>query len=194
MRWRQKEAAKSFRLMITEHIIAGQGTAGLEIAAQCAEAGVVPDQAYINCSGGGLTAGCAIALCDAFPDIELHAVEPSEFDDTGRSLKSGKRESINVSAKSICDALQVATPGEITFNINKRLLAGATSVSDAEVGEAIRFAFRELKLVVEPGGAAALAAILSGKAEVRGKVTVVMMSGGNIDVELFTSIQNGGRK
>jgi len=173
-----------------EHIIAGQGTAGLEIAAQCGELGVTPDQALVCCSGGGLTAGCAIALCDAFPDIAMYAVEPTEFDDTARSLESGQREIVDVSAKSICDALQVATPGEITFDINKRLLAGATAVTDDEVREAIRFAFRHLKLVVEPGGAAALAAVLSGKVDTRDKVTVAVISGGNIDAAMFASIQN----
>ncbi|MGI9203647.1 MAG: threonine ammonia-lyase [Woeseiaceae bacterium] len=174
-----------------EHIIAGQGTAGLEIAAQCGDHGVTPDQALVCCSGGGLTAGCAIALCDAYPDIEIFAVEPAAFDDTARSLESGQRESIDVSAKSICDALQVATPGQITFDINKRLLAGATAVTDDEVRETIRFAFRHLKLVVEPGGAAALAAVLSGKVETRDKVTVAVVSGGNIDAKMFASIQEG---
>ena len=173
-----------------EHIIAGQGTAGLEIAAQCVEEGVSPDQVLVCCSGGGLTAGCAIALCDAFADVDIYAVEPDAFDDTARSLESGRRESIDVTAESICDALQVATPGQITFDINKRLLAGASSVTDDEVRDAIRFAFRHLKLVVEPGGAAALAAVLSGKVDTRDKVTVAVLSGGNIDVELFASIQN----
>ncbi|MGI9261129.1 MAG: pyridoxal-phosphate dependent enzyme, partial [Woeseiaceae bacterium] len=100
------------------------------------------------------------------------------------------RESVDVAAKSICDALQVATPGEVTFDINKRLLAGATAVTDDEVREAIRFAFRHLKLVVEPGGAAALAAVLSGKVDTRDKITVAVISGGNIDAEMFASIQN----
>lgn len=176
-----------------EHIIAGQGTAGLEIATQCATASVTPDQVYINCSGGGLTAGCAIALCNAFPGIGIYAIEPEEYDDTSRSLESGRRESVDVSAKSICDALQVATPGEITFEINRKLLAGAATVSDEEVAEAIRFAFRYLKLVIEPGGAASLAAVLAGKVDTRDKVSVAMISGGNIDAKLFASIQRGTR-
>jgi len=173
-----------------EHIIAGQGTAGLEIARQCADLDVVPDQVYINCSGGGLTAGCAIALVNAYPDVAVFAVEPEEYDDTSRSLKSGKRESIDVTADSICDALQVGTPGKITFEINKRLLAGATAVSDDEVRDAIRFAFQHLKLVIEPGGAASLAAVLSGKIATQDKVTVAMLSGGNIDAEMFARIQS----
>lgn len=174
-----------------ERIIAGQGTAGLEIAEQCNEFGVTPDQALVCCSGGGLTAGCAIALCDAYPGIDVYGVEPAEFDDTARSLESGQRESVDVSAKSICDALQVATPGEITFEINKRLLAGACAVTDDEVREAIRFAFQHLKLVVEPGGAAALAAVLGARVDTRDKVTVAVLSGGNIDGRMFASILGG---
>jgi threonine dehydratase len=174
-----------------EHIIAGQGTAGLEIVEQCAEAGVVPDQVFINCSGGGLTAGCALAIKGQLPDTRVHPVEPEQYDDTRRSLISGKREQVDVSAKSICDALQVATPGEITFSINKKLLGDGITVTDSEVCEAIRFAFAHLKLVVEPGGAVSLAAILCGKVDARDKVSVAILSGGNIDAEMFASIQTG---
>ena len=173
-----------------EHIIAGQGTTGLEIVEQCEEAGVVPDQVFINCSGGGLTAGCAVAICSQLTKTSIHPVEPEAYDDTCRSLVSGQREQVDVSAKSICDALQVATPGAITFAINKDLLGDGVRVSDDEVRDAIRFAFAHLKLVVEPGGAASLAAVLSGKVETRDRVTVVVMSGGNIDAELFASIQS----
>ena len=173
-----------------EHIITGQGTAGLEIVEQCEEAGVVPDQVFINCSGGGLTAGCAIAICSQLKNTSVHPVEPEDYDDTCRSLVSGQREQADVSAKSICDALQVATPGEITFAINKDLLGTGVRVTDEEVRDAIRFAFTNLKLVVEPGGAASLAAVLSGKVDTRDKVTVVVLSGGNIDAEMFASIQS----
>ena len=173
-----------------EHIIIGQGTAGLEIVEQCEQAGVVPDQVFINCSGGGLTAGCAVAIRSQLPETSIHPVEPEAYDDTCRSLKSGQREQVDVSAKSICDALQVATPGKITFSINKDLLGDGVRVSDDEVRDAIRFAFSHLKLVVEPGGAASLAAVLSGKVKTHNKVTVVMLSGGNIDAALFASIQS----
>ena len=173
-----------------EHIIAGQGTAGLEIVEQCKEAGLVPDQVFINCSGGGLTAGCAVAIRSELPATSIHPVEPEAYDDTCRSLVSGKREQVDVSAKSICDALQVATPGKITFAINKDLLGEGVRVSDDDVRDAIRFAFAQLKLVVEPGGAAALAAVLSGKVETRDKVTVVLISGGKIDAALFAAIQS----
>jgi len=172
-----------------EHIIAGQGTVGLELMQQCAEMGVVPEQAFINCSGGGLIAGAAIAIKAAAPDIRVHPVEPQDFDNTKRSLVSGKRETNDPAARSICDALQTETPGELTFAINRELLSAGLLVSDDQVKEAIRFAFRHLKLVIEPGGAAALAAALSGKMDTRDKVTVVVVSGGNIDVDLYASIQ-----
>jgi len=175
-----------------EHIVAGQGTAGLEIFEQCQETGVSPDQVLVSCSGGGLTAGCAIAIKSLSPDTRLYAVEPEDFDDTRRSLQSGELETNDPEARTICDSLMSSPPGEITFEINRQLLTGALTVSDEEVREAIRFAFRNLKLVVEPGGAAALAAILAGKIETRGKVTVAILSGGNTDAETFASIQKGG--
>jgi threonine dehydratase len=175
-----------------EHIVAGQGTAGLEIFEQCQEAGVSPDQVLVSCSGGGLTAGCALAIKSLSPGTRLYAVEPEDFDDTRRSLQSGELETNDPEARTICDSLMSSPPGEITFEINRQLLTGALTVSDEEVREAVRFAFRNLKLVVEPGGAASLAAILAGKIETRGKVTVAILSGGNTDAETFASIQKGG--
>jgi threonine dehydratase len=172
-----------------DFIIAGQGTVGLEITEQCAEFGIVPDQVLVCCGGGGLIAGTATALKARWPDISVHAVEPEGFDDTARSLASGQRESIDDSARSICDALQAHSPGELTFAINQRLLSEGLVVSDDEVREAIRFAFRNLKLVAEPGGAVALAAVLSAKIETQGRTTVVVISGGNIDGEMFAEIQ-----
>lgn len=173
------------------HIIAGQGTVGMELMRQAKAMALLPDQVLIPCSGGGLTAGCAIAIKDSSPATEVHPVEPAGFDDTTRSLRSGRRE-INASdSRSICDALQVATPGNITFDINRRLVGDGLVVTDAEVCDAIRFAFLNLKLVVEPGGAAALAALLSGKLDTTGKTTAVVVSGGNIDTELFAEIQRG---
>jgi threonine dehydratase len=172
-----------------EHIIAGQGTVGLEIAHDAAEIGFPPAQVLIPCGGGGLSSGCALALKSQLPNVKVYAVEPEDFDDTARSFAQGERVRIKDSARSICDALQTPMPGELTFAINQQLLAGVLTVSDAEVRAAIRFAFRNLKLVVEAGGAVALAAVLSGKVDTKGKTTVVVLSGGNIDVELFAEIQ-----
>lgn len=175
-----------------EHIIAGQGTVGLEISEQCIELGLPADQVLICCGGGGLTAGSAIALKARLPSVSVHTVEPNDFDDTARSLKCGERVRVDDSARSICDALLSPSPGEMTFEINRHLLGEGLSVSDEEVRTAMRFAFRCMKLVVEPGGAAALAAVLAGKIRTEGMTTVVVLSGGNVDSELFADIQRGG--
>ena len=171
------------------HIIAGQGTMGLEIAAQSQAIGLPPDQVLICCGGGGLTSGSAIALQDRLPDVAIYAVEPEGFDDTTRSLQAGRRLGIDPAARSICDALLSPSPGEMTFAIMQRLVAGGLVVTDAEVRAAMRFAFRNLKLVVEPGGAVALAAVLAGKIDTSGKTTAIVLSGGNVDAELFAAIQ-----
>lgn len=167
------------------YVIAGQGTAGLELAEQTAERGVKLDAVLIPCGGGGLTAGCAIALAERCPDTAVYAVEPAGFDDTARSLAAGQRLQNDPQARSVCDALLVATPGELPFEINSRLLAGGLVVSDADVMGAMTLAFRHLKVVVEPGGAAALAAALSGKYDCRGKNVAVVCSGGNVDADTF---------
>jgi len=172
-----------------ERIIAGQGTMGLEIAEQSLALGLPVDQALINCGGGGLTSGTAIALNSFYPDIGTYTVEPEDFDDTARSLACGERVAIKEGARSICDALLTDMPGQLTFDIMSQYVRGALTVSDAEVRDAMRFAFRNLKIVVEPGGAAGLAAILAGKIETAGKTTVIVFSGGNVDVEQFASIQ-----
>lgn len=172
-----------------DYIIAGQGTVGLEIAEQCADAGVDPDQVLVCCGGGGLIAGTATALKARCPAASVHPVEPEGFDDTARSLQSGKREHVQDAARSICDALLAHTPGELTFAINKRLLGKGLVVSDDDVRNAMRFAFRHLKIVVEPGGAVALAAALTGKIDMAGRTTVVVISGGNVDAGAFADIQ-----
>jgi threonine dehydratase len=175
-----------------EYIIAGQGTVGLEIARQCREQGVVPDHVLVCCGGGGLVSGSAVALKHHFPDTNVLTIEPEEFDDTARSLRSGQREQVRDDARSICDALQAHTPGKLTFEIMKRLVADGLSVSDDEVRAAMRFALRNLKLVVEPGGAAALAALLARKVDTSGKTTVVVVSGGNVDTEMYAGVQRSG--
>jgi threonine dehydratase len=167
-------------------IIAGQGTAGLELARQAEEQGARLDAALIPCGGGGLIAGCSLALSALCPGIEIYAVEPAAFDDTARSLAAGRRLANPPGGQSICDALLVPSPGELTFEINRRLLAGALAVTDDEARRAMSFAFRHLKLVVEPGGAVALAALLAGRFDARGRTVAIMLSGGNVDPEQFT--------
>ncbi len=168
-------------------IIAGQGTIGLEISEQIDEP---PDQVLGPCGGGGLISGTAIAIKSAFADAAVFAVEPEDFDDTARSLKQGTRQEVDPDARSICDALLPPTPGELTFAVNLRLLAGGLVVSDAQAKEAMRQAFLRLKLVVEPGGAVALAAALAGAVACRDRTTVVICSGGNVDPGLFAEILN----
>ena len=169
-------------------IIAGQGTLGLEVAEQAAALGVTLDCFLVCCSGGGLTAGCALALAAKSPSTAVYAVEPRDFDDTRRSLDAGIRVTNAPGARSICDALLVDTPGALTFPINKRLLSGVCTVTDEEVLQAVAFALDELKLVVEPGGAVALAAVLSGKLACAGKTTAIVCTGGNMDPESLRSV------
>jgi len=174
-----------------EHIIAGQGTVGLEIAEQAQSIGLPPDQVLINCGGGGLSAGSAVALKARLPGVSVHTVEPDAFDDTARSIAADERLRVAPGASSICDALLSESPGRLPFEILRRLSGPGLTVTDAEVREAMRFAFRHLKLVVEPGGAVSLAAVLSGKIATAGRTTAVVLSGGNVDFELYASIQAG---
>jgi threonine dehydratase len=167
------------------HVVAGQGTAGLELMEQAAELGLVPDQVLVPTSGGGLTAGTAIAVRGLAPKTAVYGVEPEAFDDTRRSLAAGTRLPNPPEARSICDALQSSPPGRLTFAINRELLAGVLTVSDREVEAAMARAFRDLKLVVEPGGAVALAAALAGRLPVAGRTTAIILSGGNVDPAVF---------
>ena len=166
-------------------IMAGQGTVGLEIAVDAQSLGIVPDAAIVCCGGGGLIAGTATALVHHFPRIEVYSAEPAGFDDTARSLASGRREGNAPGARSICDALLAPQPGLLTLRVNRRLLAGGLAAGDKAVLDAMRAAFLELKLVVEPGGAIALAAALSGEFDCRGKTVLVVLSGGNVDPEQY---------
>jgi threonine dehydratase len=169
-------------------ILCGQGTVGLEIADQCRELGIKPDAVVVCCGGGGLVSGTALALSGAAPGVPVYSVEPADFDDTKRSLASGKRENNASEARSICDALLAPAPGELTFAINRTLLAGGLSVTDDEVRAARRTVFVEFKLVVEPGGAVAVASVLAGKLPTAGKTIVAVASGGNVDPAMFAQI------
>jgi threonine dehydratase len=166
-------------------VIAGQGTAGREIIEDLAALGLAPDVVAVTASGGGLTAGIALAVKARVPNALLFTAEPEGFDDHARSFKSGQREKNATLTGTICDALMAQTPGELTFAINRVLVGHGAAVSDQEVAAAVAFAFHELKLVVEPGGAVALAALLSNKIDIKGKVAVAVLSGGNVDPELF---------
>lgn len=166
-------------------VIAGQGTAGREIAEDLAAMGLAPEVVVVGASGGGLIAGIALAIKARTPAAKLYSAEPEGFDDTARSFRSGRREKNARMSGTICDALMTNTPGAITFEINRRLVGEGVTASDEEVGRAVAFAFRELKLVVEPGGAIGLAALLAGRLDVKGKVVVAVLSGGNVDPDLF---------
>jgi threonine dehydratase len=169
-------------------VIAGQGTAGLEILEQ-ADAPI--DLLLSGCSGGGLIAGLNLAFEARSPDTRVIGVEPALYDDTARSLTAGERVGVDPTGKSICDALMTPIPGELTFPINQRRLETAVSVTDEAVADAVAYAFKTLKLVVEPGGAVSLAALLSGKVSTRGLTTAILLSGGNVDPALFSRIIEG---
>jgi threonine dehydratase len=169
-------------------VIAGQGTVGKEIAEDMAALGIAPDIVVAPVSGGGLIAGVATAVKARFPQATLMSAEPNAFDDHARSLRAGRREQHKGEGRTICDALMASIPGEITFAINSRLLARGVTATDAEVGMAVGFAFRELKLVVEPGGAVGLAALLAGHIDARAKNVVIVLSGGNVDADLYAKL------
>jgi threonine dehydratase len=169
-------------------VIAGQGTAGREIAEDMAALGLTPDIVVAPASGGGLIAGVATAVKARFPQAEIIVAEPESFDDHTRSLRAGKREAHGASGRTICDALMAQIPGELTFAINSRLLSRGVTASDDEVAAAVGFAYRELKLVVEPGGAVGLAALLSGRIDAKGKNVVIVLSGGNVDADLYAKL------
>jgi threonine dehydratase len=169
-------------------IIAGQGTIGHEIADDLAALGLAPEIVVVGASGGGLAAGVALGVKSRAPAAMIYAVEPEGFDDTVRSFKSGHRETNPRLSGTICDALMSNTPGELTFPITQALIGQGVTASDAEVAAAVRFAFEELKLVVEPGGVIGLAALLAGKPVVKGKVVVGILSGGNVDPDLFAKL------
>jgi threonine dehydratase len=169
-------------------VIAGQGTIGREIVQDLHALGLTPDVVIVGASGGGLAAGISLAVKSAVPDADFYTAEPEGFDDTLRSFASGHRERNPRLSGTICDALMTNTPGELTFPITQRLIGKGVTATDREVEEAVAFAWRELKLVVEPGGAIGLAVLLAGRPDVKGKVVVAILSGGNVDPDLFSRI------
>jgi threonine dehydratase len=169
-------------------VIAGQGTVGREIAEDMAALGIAPDIVVAPASGGGLVAGVATAVKARYPQALVMSGEPEAFDDHARSLRAGKRETHRSAGRTICDALMASIPGQLTFSINSRLLALGLTASDDEVAQAMGFAFRELKLVVEPGGAVGLAALLAGRIDCARKNVVIVLSGGNVDADLYAKL------
>ena len=173
------------------HIIAGQGTAGLEMMRQAEALGAAFDTVVTPVSGGGLLAGVSQVVKRLSPATEIWGVEPAGFDDLARSLAAGEIVTVKPTGRSLCDALESPAPGAITFPILRANLAGVATVTDAEVAEAMRYAFSTLKLVVEPGGCVGLAALLTGKIAAGGRTVGVVLSGGNVDPELYARVIRG---
>ena len=169
-------------------IIAGQGTAGKEIYEQLMQISIIPDIYLCCCGGGGLIAGTSTYLKEKFTNIKSYSAEPFGFEDTKKSLDSGKILSNEKGYTSICDAIITPQPGDVTFPINLKNLEDGLVVTDEEVKSAIKFLSEHLKIIVEPGGAVAATAVLTEKIDLKNKTVVVMISGGNIDFEMFKSL------
>jgi len=172
------------------NVVAGQGTCGLEIAEQARVAGVEEAPVLVCCGGGGLTSGIALAFSALAPGLTAYPVEPTLADDVCRSLESGKREQLIGVPDTVCDAIITPSPGEITFPILKQHCPRGFAVDDDAVAEAVRLAFTELKVVAEPGGAAALAAVLTQGATLPGDAIIAVITGGNVDPTWLASILN----
>jgi threonine dehydratase len=180
-------AAKTGAVMVPPYddpaIMAGQGTSGLELCEQAEALGLKADVVIAPASGGGLIAGVATAVKHRWPNTQVFSAEPATCNDLERSLAAGKRIANAPGSISICDALMSPQPGALTFPVHQALLAGGLSASDADILKAMKFALTRLKLVIEPGGAAALACALIAREQFRGKTVAVVASGGNADPE-----------
>ncbi len=175
-------------------VIAGQGTAGLEACADLHAQGATIDRVIVCCGGGGLTAGTALAVHEHFANAKIHSAEPAGFDDYARSLAKGERVGNERLGGSACDALLTPKPGELSFAINRNRLSTGFSVSDEEAFAAMRFAFNELKIVLEPGGAVSLAALLQQGRAFAGETVLIVASGGNVDAQLFSKALAGAQE
>jgi threonine dehydratase len=171
-------------------IIAGQGTVGLELFEQAADLQARLDAVLVPCGGGGLTAGVALAARHSSPRTKVCIVEPRHYDDTARSLQAGDIVANDMGAghATLCDALMVAQPGRLTFDINRRLVSESFVVDDDAVCEALGWLTRELRLIVEPAGAAGLAALMAGRKPVGASCVGVVISGGNIAVSALARL------
>ena len=171
-----------------ERVIAGQGTVGVEIVQQCKEQSFYPSQLIVCCGGGGLIAGTSVSISEDFPKCKIFAAEPECFDDMKRSLAANRIMKNRPGGNSICDAILTPSPGELPFSIAKKYVQGGYVVSDDEVCSAMKIAYKYFKLVTEPGGAVALASALTSDFEPMGNDVVVLLSGGNVDETLFSSV------
>lgn len=169
------------------HVIAGQGTAALELLEETGELGAL----LTPVGGGGLMAGSATAATALQPGIRMIGVEPEAGDDTYRSLRAGRRVSLDAVPQTIADGQGAMTPGELTFSVNKRLLEGITLVSDEEIRAAMRLAFERLKIVIEPSGATGLAALLAGHIDPLPERVGVVITGGNVGMRRFMELMSG---
>jgi len=169
-------------------VLAGAGTVALEMQAQAEELGASLDAVLVPCGGGGLTAATAVVMRALSPRTQVYAVEPELFDDTRRSLIAGQRVPNPKGRRTICDAIMTPIPNEVTFPINLALLAGGLVASDDEVRRAMRFTWEHYKIVVEPGAAVGIAAVVSGKIDIAGKVVATIATGGNIDPARFCAL------
>lgn len=169
-------------------IIEGQGTLALEAVEQAKAIGARFDAFIAPCGGGGMTAGCALALEARSPATQMWIAEPENYDETWASIRAGEKRRADTKKTTLCDAIATPSPGDLTLPVMRRLVRGGATLSDEDVSSTIAFAFKYLKLVAEPGGAAALAAVLAGRMETKGKTVGVVLSGGNIDPRLFAEI------
>lgn len=166
-------------------VLAGAGTVAVELLE---DAPAKLDAVLVPCGGGGLTAATALVMAEASPDTQVYAAEPDLFDDTRRSLMAGERVANPTGRRTICDAIMTPIPGELTFSINRDLLAGGVTANDDEVRAAMRFVFEHFKVVAEPGAVVGLAAILAGNAPIKGRTIVTILTGGNIDSSRFAAL------
>lgn len=166
-------------------VLAGAGTVALELHQQAQELDALPDAVLVPCGGGGLTAATAIVMRTLSPSTQVYAVEPELFDDTRRSLLAGRRVANPKGRRTLCDAIMTPTPNALTFPINRALLAGALVVSDDEVRVAMHFAYEHFRIVVEPGAAVGIAAVMSGRIDIRDKTIATIVTGGNVDPDRF---------
>jgi len=166
-------------------ILAGGGTVALEILDQARDLKAVPDSVLVPCGGGGITAATAYVMSELSPKTAVFGAEPALFDDTRRSLIAGERVTNATGQKTICDAIMTPTPNALTFSINRALLAGVVTATDSEVRTAMLFAYQHFKIVIEPGAAVGLAAILNGQSNIKDKTIAVVITGGNVDPASF---------